>query len=407
MRRLAVVLGGAVVVVTITVVAVFAQRYQDAEQRETDSRATDSEPVETQTVVVTPARRMQFEQRLEVAGNVLAKNFALVSAKIPGTLDDVFVDEGDFVEAGKTPLFQTDSLKLEKALSIAQEQVTVAECAVREKEALLEKTMVGLEQAKADLKRYQRLHEQSAVSQQNVEHQQAQVRSLEADVRHVETLIALAKAQLEQARLNLRIAEKDLEDSLVKAPITGRVSVRFQEPGEMADPGKPVVKIDSLDQLEVSVFVPSEYYPQVTPGETKLRVRSGNLDLGELTTSYKSPTVDSKLRTFELKCLVDSPPGEVVPGCLAEVTVVFAVREGIGVPDGAILRRAGGEVVFAVAEGTAKMRQVQTGWEQDGWREIRSGISEQTPVVTMGQSHLEDGTPVQVHSESEEEAASS
>ncbi|MBC7338183.1 MAG: efflux transporter periplasmic adaptor subunit, partial [Clostridia bacterium] len=63
--------------------------------------------------------------------------------------------------------------------------------------------------AEADLARYKDLAQQSAVSRQMVEHQEAQVRQLEADVRHVRTLIELAKAQLEQARLNLKIAEKD------------------------------------------------------------------------------------------------------------------------------------------------------------------------------------------------------
>ena len=61
----------------------------------------------------------------------------MVSARIPGTLDEVLVDEGDRVEAGKTKLFQTDSLKLTKAEAIAKRALEVAEASVEEKLALL------------------------------------------------------------------------------------------------------------------------------------------------------------------------------------------------------------------------------------------------------------------------------
>ena len=72
-----------------------------------------------------------------------------------------------------------------------------------------------------------------------------------------QALIDLANAQLEQARLALTIAEKDLADSLVFAPINGWISERFCEPGEMAAPGTPVLRIEDLSVLEVSVFLQS------------------------------------------------------------------------------------------------------------------------------------------------------
>lgn len=347
-------------------------------------------------VIVQPVRTMIFEQRIDVSGNILAKRFALVSARIPGTLDAIFVEEGDFVEAGKTKLFQTDSVKLTQAVAIAREQVTVAECAVREKEALLEKTLVGQQVAEADYARYQDLAQRNAIARQVVEHQEAQVRQFDADVRHVRTLIDLAKAQLEQARLNLKIAEKDLADSLVVAPISGRVSLRMKEPGEMAGAGTPVLRIDDLSLVEVSIFVPSDYYDQVVVGETKLRVRVGTKDLGELPVSYKSPTVEPRLRTFQVKALIASPPPEVVPGSMAQVSLVLASRQGLGVPKQAIQRRAEKNLVFVVTENKAKAVPVELGWETEGWQEIRSGLSAIVPVITSGQSLVDDGTPVRV-----------
>ncbi len=347
-------------------------------------------------VVVSAAKMMRFEERLAIAGTVLAKRFALVSARIPGTLDRVFVDEGDVVEAGVTKLFQTDALKLEQALAISRHQLTVAECAVREKEALLEKTLVALEQARADLARYRKLREQNAIAQQPVEHQEAQCRQLEADVRHIRTLIDLSKAQWEQAKLNVRLAEKDLADSLVVAPLSGCVSKRLKEPGEMAGAGTPVLRIEDSSVVEVSVFVPAEYYDRVRPGETRMRVGVGSVQISDLAVTFRSPAIEPRLRTFQVKARIDSPPAGVVPGALANVELVLAAREGVGVPARAVVQRAGKPVVFTVVGGRAKSQEVQPGIEMDGWREIRAGVSAGMSVVTMGQTMVDDGTPVRV-----------
>ncbi|MCS7304112.1 MAG: efflux RND transporter periplasmic adaptor subunit [Thermoguttaceae bacterium] len=366
----------------------------------TASMLEDRPPV---PVMLTQATRRVFEEKLKISGTVLAKRFALVSARIPGTLDQVFVDAGDVVEAGKTKLFQTDALKLQQAVAIAQQQVAVAECALKEKYALLEKTRVARDQAFADLERYRQLRQQNAIAQQVVEHQQAQCRQLEADIRHIETLIDLAKAQLEQARLNLRIAEKDLADSLVVAPISGRVSLRLKEPGEMAGAGTPVLRIEDGSLVEISVFVPAEYYDRVEEGKTKLRVRVGQTLLRDLAVTYKSPTVEPRLRTFQVKALVESPPPEVVPGALAQVEVILQVRTGIGVPTQAVVQRSGADVVFTVHEYRARALPVQLGLEMDGWREVLSGLDEGTPIVSMGQSMLDDGVRVRLLEEKVEQ----
>ncbi|GAB4135056.1 MAG: efflux RND transporter periplasmic adaptor subunit [Thermogutta sp.] len=364
--------------------------------RPTGDAKESSAPVEAVPVVLTPAKEMVFEERLTISGSVLAKRYALVSARIPGTLDQIFVEEGDFVEAGKTKLFQTDSVKLAQAVAIAQEQLRVADCAVREKEALLEKTLVAQQQALTDLARYRDLNARNAVATQVVEHQQAQCRQLEADVRHVQTLIDLAKAQLEQARLNVKIAEKDFTDSLVVAPISGRVSVRLKEPGESAGSGTPVLRIDDLTLVEISVFAPAEYYDRIEVGKSKMRVKVGATEVGELTVTYKSPTVEPKLRTFQVKCLLPNPPAEVVPGRLAQSTLLLQSRRGVGVPIGAVVKREGRNLVFAAKDGKATAIATPLGMQTDGWWEVLSGIEAGTPIISMGQTLVSDGTPLRV-----------
>ncbi len=348
-------------------------------------------------VVLTAAKEMTFESAVVVSGSVQAKNYALVSARIPGPLDEVYVDEGDVVQANQTRLFQTDSLKLTKAVAIAQQGLQVAELSVREKAANLERMLASQEQAQIDLERYRILLRDHAVPKQVFDQQETGWKLAAAGVRHAEALLELDKTKLEQARLSLLVAEKDLADSLVIAPISGRVSQRLVEPGEMAGAGTPVVKIEDLSLLEVSVFLPEEAYAQVTPERTQMRIRVGGTDLGVRPVAHKSPTVNPKLRTFEVKARIESPPPGVAPGCLAQVSVVLNGRSGVGIPAAAVQQRGGQSVVFLVEGNQARMATVKTGRDMNGWTEILEGaLQASTAVVTMGQQLLNDGAPVTV-----------
>ena len=399
-KRLIAIVGGVTAVLVVGGLLVGLSPLGRSGNAAAETQPDNSAPAEGSKkqvpVVLTPARSLVFEQRVVVSGSVSAERYAMVSARIPGTLDAIFVDEGDRVEAGKSRLFQTDSLKLTKALAIAKQNLSVAEFAVKEKQALLEKDLVGREQVGNDVKRYRELAGRNAIAAQVLEQQEARYKQCDADVKHTETLIALAKAQLEQARLTLLIAEKDLGDSLVLAPISGRVSQRLREPGEMAAAGTPVLRIEDTSVLEISVFLPEEFYARVKTEQTQMRVRVGNTDLGKRPVSYKSPTVHPKMRTFEVKGLVKSPGEGIVPGCLAEVTIVTDSRPGVGVPAGALQTRGDSTVLFVVDDGKARMIPVQVGRQMEGWREILDGVSAGAAIVSMGQTLVEDGTPVSI-----------
>jgi multidrug efflux pump subunit AcrA (membrane-fusion protein) len=102
------------------------------------SEAQSAPQAERMPVVFAQVREMVFEKRVQVSGNVEAKHTALVSARVPGALDNVFVDEGDPVKAGETKLFQTDKVKLGRAVESAEQQVVVATARVSAQQAAVE-----------------------------------------------------------------------------------------------------------------------------------------------------------------------------------------------------------------------------------------------------------------------------
>jgi len=374
--------------------------YLMAGERQAEPRAEAVRDVQPIQVVVSPARRAVFERSLTVQGNLQAKNVATISPRVAGTIETIMVDEGDVVEAGVTRLFQTDSVTLTKMVEVRTLELDVAEQSLREKQASLDKNRADFDKAEYDWQRYRELSEKGSCSRDEYEEAKAQYRRCTAMVRYAEALADLADAQLKQARSTLEIAKKELADSLVIAPISGRVTERYKEPGEMGDKDKPALRIEDPSLLEISAFLPARVYGEVVPDKTQMHVAANGVDLGEHAVVYRSPRIDATLRTFEARGLVRDPPEAVAPGAMAEVRVILERHEGIGVSQGAIQRRGDGRVVFVVDGDRARMVPVQVGLEMGDLIEVTIGeITEGMEIVTIGSYLLNPDAPIQIRQE--------
>jgi len=350
------------------------------------------------SVVVTPIKQMVFEDRVETSGNIETREFALVSSRMPGIIDKIFVREGDQVVAGKTTLFQIDKVKSKQAIDIAKQEVSVSEFKHRASLATVKRIEADFNKAKKDYERFKRLYDNNmAVTENALESQESRYIQTKAAFEEAKAMADLSEKELEQEQGRLIMAQKDYENSMGISPISGYVSKRFQEPGEMISAGTPIVRIDDLSVLEVSAYLPAAYYQKVIKEETTMKIKVGDIDVGELPVIYKSPVIDSRLRNFEIKALIKKPQEGVTSGDIAGIKVILSTHEGTGVPREAVLKKLEGNVLFVADKEKAKMFPVETGIENDGWIEIFSkDIKEGQQVVTMGQDRLSDGRPISI-----------
>ena len=360
----------------------------------TESAAAES--VRSLAVRVSPAASRAFERRLTVQGTLEARNYANVASRADGNLDAIWVDEGDPVAAGETALFQIDAANRENSLVIARQVLAVAQASLDVAQASAKKTEAEARKATLDFARYERLHQAGKVSDNEFESAEVARAQAQAGRAVAEAQVDLAERQVKQAEANLAIAEKNLADARILAPITGVVSARHAEPGEQMSVGKPVLRIDDLSVVEAAAYLPAQYYPEVEPGKTEFRLGVGGRAAGTHVVAYRSPVIDPTLRTFEIKGKVADDDGVAVPGQMADLTIVFEARPGLGVSSAAILDRGGKPTVFVVQDGKAFAREVQTGFQNDGWTEILAGLEAGEAVVVEGQTQLRDGLPVEV-----------
>ena len=363
-------------------------------KKKTIGAAAPSVPVITVRAQDVAART--FERRLTVQGTLEAKNFANVAARADGNLEEIWVDKGDYVEAGKTKLFQVDAANRQNSLTIAVQNLAVAEASLAVAQAAAQKAEAEALKATLDKERYERLHRAGNVSDNEYERAQVQFESADAGLAVARAQVDLAERQLKQADAARAIAKKNVDDARVVAPISGYVSARSAEPGEQMSVGRVVLRIEDLAVLEAAAFLPAQYYTEVEPGQTKFRLEINGAEAGWHTVTYRSPTINTTLRTFEVKGRIENAGAAAVPGSMADLSLVFESRTGLGVPAPAVLVRNEKNVVFVIKDGLAHQREVQPGLRNDGWLEILSGLNAGEVVVTEGQTQLRDGQPVDV-----------
>ena len=345
------------------------------------------ERAETRPLVRVGAARqgVTFVDALRVQGTVRAKDAAVVSARIPGTLDAVFVDEGARVKKGD-PLFQVDRQNLENAVRAAKDDLAMAK-------AKLAQADVTVGKAKMDAERMERLFAGAAVTKDTLEKAQVAAKSAAA-------AFEAAQATVTKAETGLAVSEKNLSDSCVRAPYDAVVTRKHRNVGDYVGPGVCVFQVENPSAYEVSFSLNAAHFARVKPGKTTVRLAQPLAGKRDLVLTYRSPTVNAVTRTFEVRAQLPRTE-DVAAGMLLDGEIVFASHTGQGVPAAAVADRGGSEAVFAVADGKAVRIAVETGLETDGWREIvRPALEPDKKIILEGMLLVNEGDEVRTKDDS-------
>lgn len=221
-----------------------------------------------------------------------------------------------------------------------------------------------------------------------------------------------AKAQRDQAKSQLELAEKQLRDSRIEAPFAGRIEERMIRTGELVNPGQPVLRLVNSDRVRVNAGIPERYSGDIEEGnQAEIVIRS----LGEHPISgqitYAGSVIDSDTRTFEVEIELENSDGRIKPDMIADVRIQRAlVVNTIIIPRTAIIRDETGVYVFRSVDRNgvkvADLVSVRSGLASGSLIQILSGIEEGDEVVVSGMRTLSGGDELNILSiESSKERA--
>ncbi len=318
-----------------------------------------SSPVE-----LSEARTTMMAPTMQVAGTVVSKADAFLSAEVEGRLMEVAdvgtqVTEGDVIARVEDTTLRLRSQELAAEISRAEARLRFLE---------------------ADLVRFERLAETNLAAASQID----QTRS-ERDVAISD--LTVVRSRLDQIRDQLRRTE-------LRAPFPGVVVERVAQAGERVSAGARVVRLVNPDNLEVVARAPLRYYRYVKPGD-ELGIRAG--DSEELIAPVRTVVSvgDESRHVFELRLDTEAP---LPVGQTVRVTIPTAnVREVLAVPRDALVLRGDGIAVFIVGEdNTARRIRVTTGIGTGDWIEVNGPIQDGDRVVIRGNERLRPGQEVSV-----------
>lgn len=208
-----------------------------------------------------------------------------------------------------------------------------------------------------------------------------------------------ARAKLEVARAGVALAQARLARMQIRAPFDGVVGIRSVSPGDFVKDGDVLINLEDIATLKLDFRLPELYLDRVRPGQT-LELSSDVLP-GErfaATVEAIDPLVDAEGRAVRLRASLPNPDMRLRPGVFVRVRLILAERGEVAMVPEAALVPAPGDVqfVYRVADGKAQRVNVRTGQRRDAMVEIVDGLQPGMVVVTAGQLKLRDGADVKV-----------
>jgi membrane fusion protein (multidrug efflux system) len=192
-------------------------------------------------VVVSPVTKELVKKTVTLTGTVFPRTKSIVAAEVEGLVEEIVVEEGDFVEKGD---------------KIAELGSSLYRLQLREAEAARKETEQRYLQARANLKRSEELVAKGFVAEKQFMDDRFNTEALKKNLNQHEAEVARLKDLLSKTR--------------IFAPFSGAVAKKHTEVGEWVDKGGPLVTLIDLSRVHVTVLVPERYVTKVKVGEPAL-----------------------------------------------------------------------------------------------------------------------------------------
>ncbi|GAA6733399.1 HlyD family efflux transporter periplasmic adaptor subunit [Thermus oshimai] len=357
-------------------------------------------------VKTVPPTRGALEAEVRASATVQAEKESFVAAGASGRVLRT-LNPGSRVEAGQGVVF-LDPAPFQEALSAARLALAQAEANLERTENQLRANraalLAQLEAAKAQLEAARRRFEEGQALLQAGALAPLDLKALEAQYRQAQSAyenakealdrlergedLKLLRLQVESARLQVRQAERNLRETVIRAPFAGEVVEVYVREGEFVGAGSRAFRLATTDRLLAKVYLPPEEAARLGP-ETPFTLRQNGRTAGA--TLLRKTDLPGQNRLVEV---VLKPEGALLPGP-AEAVYRKVLAEGLLLPAGAVRAEGGEAVVYAVEGGQARRKRVSL-LAQEGDRAAVAGLSGEERVIFPVPEGLKDGDPVEV-----------
>lgn len=284
-----------------------------------------------------------------------AEEEAMVVAKVRGIVKELSFEEGDYVTAGEVMTTLEDE---QLAIEATQAKAT-------------------MDRLYNEYQRNKTLYERQLISVEQYEN---------------------AKYEYETQKAVYDLAQLKIENTQIKAPISGIVSERLIKVGNMVNSDQEVFKITDFDPLLAVLHVPEHEMAKIKNNQPALiQVDAISNQTFDGRVLRISPVVDPESGTFKVTVAIRDASKQLKPGMFGRVRIIYDTRDNaLMIPKEAVMNEDGASSVYVLANDLVFRRPISTGYENGANIEIVEGLADGDSVVTIGQSSLQDSAHVQI-----------
>jgi len=305
--------------------------------------------------VVTQQVQLQpMIDEIQALGTARANESIEIQPRISSLIERIAFDEGQFVNAGDL-LVELENNEISAGLALAR---------------------ASLSESQSLYNRSKSLADTQAISASNLEELLAQVRVDEAQV------------EAAQARL---------ENTVIRAPFSGKVGLRRVSPGSLVSTSTIITTLDDVSKIKLDFAVPETFLTALSEG---MSIAATSLVYPEQVFRGTVASIDTRLdpvsRAVQVRAIIPNSEGLLKPGMFMSVDLKRDRGAVVVAPEQAIVPEGSQQFVFVVADGVAEKRAVQLGRRVPGFVAINSGLEAGESVITEGTHKVRDGSPVEV-----------
>jgi RND family efflux transporter MFP subunit len=380
--------------VAIYLMAQPAPRLETAAAASTASPAAQPIAAKPPSITVVSAAKGAITESVIVTGNLVPREEILVAAQIDGyAIDEILAEAGDRVEAGQV-MARLSSAMIDAGLAQNAAQIARAEAAIAQSKSAIAEAEAAKEQAASAFARSAALRKDGIATAETLEQREAAARTAEArlEASHHALTVAEAEKRLAEAMRNEWMVRSARTE--IKAPAGGIVSRRTARIGAIATTsGEPLFRIIRDGAIELEADAPEATLARLTPGMNAKIVAAARVEPFVAHVRLVAPEVDPTTRLGRVKIAIDPAPGLTI-GAFGRASVEIASREGVLVPQSAILFSEAGPTLQVVKDGQVATRAIEIGLRTANQAEILRGVAAGEDIVATAGTFVRDGDKV-------------
>src|SRR5262245_21074219 len=297
------------------------------------------------TVTVAAIKTRDLEAIVSASGKIQPKRLVNISADTSGRVVNLAVNEGDRIKKGQF-LLQIDPKSLRTRVDSGTASLEAAEGSLDQLRQAVETSRAQLDQLQKSLARQRDLWNQQLSTRESLERAENDVRVAESAIREREKQVTAQSSRINQERATLESARYDLSKVRIESPIDGIVTRRNIQEGETAiigtmnNPGTVLLTLADMSIIQAEVEVDETNVPHVQigqPGKITIDAIPDKSFKGHVTEIGNSPiqantagaSTGTQATNFKVVVVLDEPVPEVRPGFTCTADITTATRKDV------------------------------------------------------------------------------